>query len=107
MRDMRRGLLAAILLVALGGWEPMRTIDPDVERGNRAFAEGRWDDAIAAYEAAKDGGVDPDGLEYDLGTAKLKKAEESEDAALRAEALDILHALDALDAPEDGPPAAI
>jgi hypothetical protein len=71
-----RASLAALALVALGGWEPFRTADPDVEAGNRAYAEGRLDDALAAYDrAARRGGVDPDGLAFDRGTAELKKAD--------------------------------
>src|SRR5262249_54079649 len=74
--------LAAILAIALGGWEPFRTTDPDVEAGNRAYAEGRLDEALAAYDrAARRGAVDPDGLAFDRGTAELKKAEAIRDPA--------------------------
>jgi len=77
----RRTALAA-LVVALGGWEPFRTADPDVEAGNRAYADGRYDDALAAYDrAARRGGVDGDGLAFDRGTAELRKAETTRDAA--------------------------
>ena len=78
---MRRALAIA-LVVVLGGWEPFRTADPDVEAGNRAYAEGRYDDALAAYDrAARRGGVDGDGLAFDRGTAELKKAEATRDPA--------------------------
>jgi hypothetical protein len=71
-----RRALAIMLVLALGGWEPFRTRDPDVEAGNRAYAEGRYDDALAAYgRAARRGDVDPDGLAFDRGTAELKKSE--------------------------------
>jgi hypothetical protein len=71
-----RRALAITLVLALGGWEPFRTRDPDVEAGNRAYAEGRYDDALAAYDrAVRRGDVDPDGLAFDRGTAELKKAE--------------------------------
>jgi hypothetical protein len=71
-----RAWLTAAAVVALAGWEPFRTVDPDVEAGNRAYAEGRYDDALAAYDrAARRGGVDADGLAFDRGTAELKKAE--------------------------------
>jgi hypothetical protein len=77
-----RTSLAALAVVALGGWEPFRTMDPDVEAGNRAYAEGRFDDALAAYDrAARRGGVDPDGLAFDRGTAELKKADALDDPA--------------------------
>ena len=45
--------LGAVLLLALGAWEPMRTEDEDVARGNQAFADKDWDAAIEAYEAAR------------------------------------------------------
>ncbi|MGH2900546.1 MAG: hypothetical protein ACRDMZ_17870, partial [Solirubrobacteraceae bacterium] len=77
-----RASLAAFAVVALGGWEPFRTADPDVEAGNRAYAEGRFDDALAAYDrAARRGGVDADGLAFDRGTAELKKSEATSDPA--------------------------
>jgi Ca-activated chloride channel homolog len=77
-----RSSLAALAVVALGGWEPFRTTDPDVEAGNQAYAEGRFDDALAAYDrAGRRGGVDPDGLAFDRGTAELKKSEAIADPA--------------------------
>ncbi|HMG56548.1 MAG TPA: tetratricopeptide repeat protein, partial [Kofleriaceae bacterium] len=76
----RRAGLAALVL-ALAAWQPFRTADPDVEAGNRAYAEGRYDDALAAYDrAARRGGVDGDGLAFDRGTTELKKAEATRDA---------------------------
>jgi len=78
---MRRPIALA-LLVALAGWQPFRSPNPDVEAGNKALAEGRYDDALAAYDrAAQNGSVDPDGLAYDRGTAELAKAAASKDAA--------------------------
>ena len=77
-----RRLLAAALVVVLGGWQPFRTADPDVEAGNQAYAEGRYAEALAAYDrAARRGGVDADGLAYDRGTAELKQSEAAHDAA--------------------------
>ena len=71
-----RRSLALLLLLGLAGWEPFRSPDPDVQAGNKAYAEGRYDDALAAYaEAAKKGKVPADSLAYDRGTALLKKAE--------------------------------
>ena len=49
---MRRAIFV-VAVVALGGWTPFRTIDPDVEAGNRAYAEGRYNDALAAYDRAR------------------------------------------------------
>ena len=83
-RGVRRGL-AFVLLLSLGAWEPFRSPDPDVTEGNKAYAEGRYDDAIAAYDrAAKDGNVDAQGLAFDRGTALLKKAEATKDPAEKA-----------------------
>ncbi len=77
-----RGAALAALVLALGGWEPFRTADPDVEAGNRAYADGRYDDAIAAYDrAARSGGVDAGGLAFDRGTAEARKAEVARDPA--------------------------
>jgi hypothetical protein len=74
-RWLRRGL-AVVATVALGGWEPFRAPDPDVEAGNLAYGEGRYDDALAAYDRARRrGGVDEAGLAFDRGTALLKKAD--------------------------------
>jgi hypothetical protein len=78
----RRGAALAALVVALGGWEPFRAADPDVEAGNRAYAGGRYDDALAAYDrAARRGGIDADGLAYDRGTTEARKAELTRDPA--------------------------
>jgi len=85
-RRMPRRTLALVLLLALGGWEPLRSLDPDVRAGNQAYAEGRYDDALAAYDrAAQRGGVDPHGLAFDRGTALVKKAQATQDAAERAQ----------------------
>jgi hypothetical protein len=70
---MRRGWL--VLVVALAGWEPFRTPHPAVERGNRAYHEQRWDDAVAAYEAARGDEATTPTIDYDVGTALLRKAE--------------------------------
>jgi len=74
-RWLQRGL-AVVAVVALGGWEPFRAPDPDVEAGNLAYGEGRYDDALAAYDRARRrGAVDDAGLAFDRGTALLKKAD--------------------------------
>jgi hypothetical protein len=71
----RRRLAVAVLALAVAGWEPFRAPQPDVERGNRAYAEGRWDDAVAAYERARGAGAAAATVDYDVGTALLRKAE--------------------------------
>jgi len=70
-----RGAALVAVLLALAGWEPFRSPDPDIERGNRAFAEKRWDDAIAAYEKARGGELDERAIDYNVGTARQRKAE--------------------------------
>jgi tetratricopeptide (TPR) repeat protein len=65
-------------LVPLAGWDPFRTTDGNVDAGNQAFGQGRYDDAIHDYEHAG-GGVDRGGLDYDLGTARLKAADAEKD----------------------------
>ncbi len=83
-RGMRRGL-ALVFLFALGAWEPFRAADPDVEAGNKAYAEGRYDDALAAYERAEGNkSLDKAGLAFDKGTALLKKAEGASGADKKA-----------------------
>lgn len=70
-----RALVLALAILPLGGWKPLWRLDPDVADGNRAYQEGRFDDALAAYQRAEDSGVDASGLAYDRGTALLGKAE--------------------------------
>ena len=80
----RFGRLAVLVvgLAALGSWTPFRMIDPDVEAGNRAYAEGRYADALEAYDrAGRRRGVDADGLAFDRGTVELKQADVAKDPA--------------------------
>ncbi len=85
-----------VVVLALGGWEPLWRLDPDVADGNQAYANKRYDDAVAAYERARASGVDDAGLEYDVGTAKIGRAEALPDEAARAAAYE--EALGHLDA---------
>ncbi len=84
-RGMRRlrALCFVLVLIPLGGWEPLWQNDADVDAGNRAYAEGRYDDALAAYQRARDNGVDSAGLAYDEGTATMAKGDQAADAAGR------------------------
>jgi tetratricopeptide (TPR) repeat protein len=85
-----RAWLLVLAVLPLAGWEPLWRHDPDVAEGNRAYAEQRYDDALAAYDRAAESGVDPHGLDYDRGAATLAKAEaapEHERAPLYAEAM--------------------
>src|SRR6478672_11959588 len=80
-------------VVLLAGWSPFRADNADVEAGNRAYADGRWDDAIAAYDrAAKDPSVDPAGLAFDRGSAELAKAKAAKDDQGIAKAMEDLKA---------------
>lgn len=44
----------------------------DVERGNRHYRAGRYEEAVAAYQAALEEGDDGPVLRYNLGTALLR-----------------------------------
>jgi hypothetical protein len=85
-----RRFASLALLLALGGWQPFRAHDGDVEDGNDAFTAGDYGAAIEDYGHAR-GKVDDGGLDYDLGTAELKAGEAEKDAAkkqaLHAQAL--------------------
>ena len=81
---MRRLLaLIAIVLVTTGG------VLSGVERGNRLFRAGRFEEAAAEYRDALRDGNDSPRLRYNLGTALLKlgrypEAQEHLEAALAA-----------------------
>ncbi len=65
MRGRRAALwvvAGAFLLAAFG----------DAERGNRLFREGRYEDALAAYSEALEGGRDDPELRYNIGTTLLR-----------------------------------
>lgn len=70
-----RALLLALLVLPLAGWEPLWRVDPDVADGRRAYAEGRYDEALDAFDRAEGSGVDPAGLDFDRGTTNLARAE--------------------------------
>lgn len=44
----------------------------DAERGNRLFREGRFEEALAAYSEALEGGRDDPELRYNIGTTLLR-----------------------------------
>jgi Ca-activated chloride channel homolog len=78
----RRAALILLVLCA-GGWEALRAPDPDVDKGNRAFKEGRYDEALGHYRAAEERGADPR-LHFDMGAALYKLGEKQTDEAERA-----------------------
>lgn len=57
------GVVAAALVLAAFG---------DAERGNRLFREGRYEEALAAYSEALEGGRDDAELRYNIGTTLLR-----------------------------------
>lgn len=71
----RRALLAGAIALVTGAWSWLDRPDPDVERGNRAVAEGRHQDAQAAYQAALDRRGPDARIHYNLGTALHRQAD--------------------------------
>jgi len=66
-------LLSATLLATAGrADEPAQAA---FFQGNQAYAAGRYDDAIAAYEQARAGGQDSGALAFNLGNAYLKRGD--------------------------------
>jgi len=71
----------------------------ELERGNRLYRDGRYEEAVAAYRQALDGGEDSPVLQFNMGTALLRLGRYAEaepylraalevvDPALRAPAL--------------------
>jgi len=47
-----RRTLALALLLALGAWEPFRSPNVEIERGNEAYAKGDHDAALSHYPEA-------------------------------------------------------
>lgn len=80
----RHGSLSLAVIVLLAGFT-----SGGLERGNRLFAQGKYEAAAAAYRQALRDGKDSPELEYNLGTALLKlrryaDAEQAFKAALSA-----------------------
>jgi tetratricopeptide (TPR) repeat protein len=44
-------------------------------QGNQAYADGRYADAIRAYQSLRDGGIDSGALEFNLGNAFFKEGQ--------------------------------
>jgi Ca-activated chloride channel homolog len=63
-----RGRAAALLLAVVAS---MGLGIGDLERGNRHYREGRYDEAVAAYQRVLDDGKATPQLHYNLGTALL------------------------------------
>lgn len=74
----RRSAAAAIILLAMLSGTAFGI--GDFERGNRLYREGRYEEAVAAYEKALRDGHDSPQLRYNLGTAlvRLERFEEAD-----------------------------
>jgi Ca-activated chloride channel homolog len=79
---MRR--LGLVLLLAAGGWDALRAPDPDVDKGNQAYRDGRYDQALGHFRSAEERGVDPR-LHFDKGAALYKLGEKATDEEAKAE----------------------
>lgn len=79
---MRR--LGLVLLLAAGGWDALRAPDPDVDKGNQAYRDGRYDQALDHFRSAEERGVDPR-LHFDKGAALYKLGEKATDDEKKAE----------------------
>lgn len=66
------GALIVALVVLPGLPAAAETPEALFYRGNALYGEGRYGDAAAAYEAARQQGVTSAALEYNLGNARLK-----------------------------------
>jgi tetratricopeptide (TPR) repeat protein len=83
--ERERGLerrLGALVLAALASAAlfagAARAAEPplaDFLRGNQAYADGRYDEAIAAYQAVRAAGWQSGALEYNLGNAYMKRGD--------------------------------
>ena len=85
--------------ISASAWNPLRSNNSDVERGNALLAEGKTADALKAYEAAAPKLLRSAGLAMNEGLAhlmasdfataqeKLDQASQAEDKITRADAL--------------------
>ncbi|HEU5060088.1 MAG TPA: tetratricopeptide repeat protein [Kofleriaceae bacterium] len=82
--DVKRALLVVVLLATGGwGWDVLRAPDPDVDRGNGAYKEGKYAEALGHYDAAQQRGDDPR-IQFDRGAALYKLGEQAQDPAEKA-----------------------
>lgn len=83
-RRARRGAIGLLALLALqalwaahGAAQLEEAADPAAlfGRANEAFRDGRYDEAVAGYEALLEGGIDTPEIRYNLGNALLGRGE--------------------------------
>ena len=85
---MKRALLAVLVLASGGwGWDVLRAPDPDVEKGNGAFQDGKYAEALGHYDAAEERGADPR-IQFDRGAALYKLGEQAKDPAEKAKLME-------------------
>ena len=86
LRTLRLGAIVMAVLF-LGGWNWLRSEDPDIKSGNKAFNDGDYAQALKDYEAALERSGDDPRVRFDMGTARFKLAEKTKDAAEKAKLL--------------------
>lgn len=77
MRGLRLAVVVSVgvALGALSGSVPLSAQQEIVARGNQAYQEGSYVEAVEAYEAVMEAGFTSAGLEYNLGNAYFKAGE--------------------------------
>jgi Ca-activated chloride channel family protein len=74
---MKRGSSRGLWLVALlllGGWDLFKSPNANVERGNQAFRDGKYDEALEAYDKAATQLPNDPGVKFNQGVARYQKA---------------------------------
>jgi Ca-activated chloride channel homolog len=85
---MKRVALAVLVLATGGwGWDVLRAPDPEVEKGNGAFKEGKYGEALDHYKAAEKSGDDPR-IQFDRGAALYKLGEAAKEPAEKAKLME-------------------
>jgi Ca-activated chloride channel homolog len=84
-----RRVALVVLVLATGGWgwDILRAPDPDVEKGNGAYKEGKFGEALDHYKAAEGRGDDPR-IQFDRGAALYKLGEQAKDPAEKAKLME-------------------
>jgi Ca-activated chloride channel family protein len=81
------GLVLLVLASGGWGWDVLRAPDPDVEKGNGAFQDGKYAEALGHYDAAEERGADPR-IQFDRGAALYKLGEQAKDPAEKAKLME-------------------
>jgi Ca-activated chloride channel family protein len=81
------GLVLLVLASGGWGWDVLRAPDPDVEKGNGAFQDGKYAEALGHYDAAEENGADPR-IQFDRGAALYKLGEQAKDPAEKAKLME-------------------